>query len=485
MSAKDACMAIHEKSKTDAEAIADAATAFSPASLVSAIGGAFGGTNKSTSTSVNKITATQAITQLVENETKCLQQLTSIQKNVVTADNTQCMSAMIAYLESPAGMQLSEAGKKEMMDSIRITIEGVTLESSSRQISNCTISATLKQMAKSEVSVDNLALQKALQSAKGMGASNETEKKMCNVIDVSVNACQYMKQQQCCNTSLISDQENVLNIKCGATVKDVSMKQQSEQRAQCNLTGSLQSEVDSKTKVKNVVKQISDQISTGLDATAFIILFLVLLLLGLGIGVYVAKSGNSMSARTKTIIFMGIGLTLNGFGGAFLYHADKETQGEVEYNDRRICTASKIFNDTSLENVDTLDDVVGISTRTSEERRNEAMTLMHNENYSGFVEQTDSVYMFKVFDHDGLKSCPIGTGSGAFPRIVVKGNEKERESQTAMGGTLLGIGILITLLSIGWGVWKHYSPTTAVEGETARPLAGEARPPAGAAPPAG
>jgi hypothetical protein len=87
------------------------------------------------------------------------------------------------------------------------------MEITSQQRADCTISAALKQLTKSEVSVDNLALQKALQSAKGMGASNSNEQKMCNVIDVGVSACQYMKQQQCCNTSLASVQENKLDIK--------------------------------------------------------------------------------------------------------------------------------------------------------------------------------------------------------------------------------------------------------------------------------
>ena len=54
-------------------------------------------------------------------------------------------------------------------------------------------------LTKAEATVDNQAVLELIQSAKGSGASNESDQNICNDISNNISACKYIQSQQCCN----------------------------------------------------------------------------------------------------------------------------------------------------------------------------------------------------------------------------------------------------------------------------------------------
>jgi len=262
-SAVDFCEEAEEKATNGWDFLKSLAEENPVTALVNAIGGN-SETLQELKTAMNITIDTKTLTESVQ---ECNNAVNNSQSNII--DNTECARI---YLEGLEGKDRIEAGKEL---SKTLTISNITQSQKATIGQECKLSAMSTALTNMTASVDNTALQSVLAEAKGFGASSKANQKTCNSINQNMSACKYVKQKQCCNNQILSNQLNVIKA-CGPSSQinqsnDFRAVQACSTSAESSVSDSLVSSIINKTGQTAEVK------STGFPVGALIAMLVLAL----------------------------------------------------------------------------------------------------------------------------------------------------------------------------------------------------------------
>ena len=145
------------------------------------------------------------------------------QTNSVTAEGTAaCIAAYKAAGLSPS--QISEA----------MSATNITQDNEVDASQQCGINQMLGALSNLSASVDNSAVQKTLNQAKGMSTASSAQNE-CQYISNQVDSCKYLQQMQCCSNSEDDKQDNHVDANC-AEVKGAHQTNKLESFQSCTMT---------------------------------------------------------------------------------------------------------------------------------------------------------------------------------------------------------------------------------------------------------
>ena len=309
MNAQEACAQIKKASEA-----ADVAAACAEAiKNVNPLG--FLQSKASSSQSIFSILNTQmsTIDEAVQNS-NCEQLVSQSQTNSIAGPSDTCIANIISRMDpSDIGKYLSN-----------ITIQNVIQENSANALNICRINLALKTLSKMDASIDNSAIQAALNSAKGLLSSSTSDQTSCTDISASMSACKYITQNQCCNSQIAQDQQNLLDSGCTlGQVNNIMQTNNADAQNNCILSAQASVTTDMKTKIKNKVQQSATNKSEGLTMDfILIIIFCVLIGIPVLVGGYIGKK-----------IFLYIGPIIFIIGLVFIgMYVSSRKSDSVTYN---------------------------------------------------------------------------------------------------------------------------------------------------------
>jgi len=261
MNAQDACAQIKKASEA-----ADVAAACAEAiKNVNPLG--FLQSKASSSQTINNVLKTYMSTtdEAVQNS-NCEQSAIQAQTNSLLGPSDSCISSITSRMDpSDVGKYLSN-----------MTIQNVVQENSANALNICRINLALKTLSKMDASIDNSAIQAALNNAKGLLSSSTSDQTSCTDISASMSACKYITQNQCCSSRIAQDQENLLSSGCMlGQVNNIMQTNNADAQNNCILSAQASLSSDMKAKIKNKVQQSATNKSEGLTMDFMIILIII------------------------------------------------------------------------------------------------------------------------------------------------------------------------------------------------------------------
>jgi hypothetical protein len=296
-----ACEQLKEKETNAWDAVKSASNPM--ASIVSA----FSSGADSDQTIINKMGLKIDTRTIIDQVSKCDNAASSIQVNSIVGPSADCINAW-----SAAGWSLEDIKKASK-------ISNVTQSNVSQMINDCKANQIVSALTKMQVTIDNVALQRTINKAKGLMSKSSSDQFTCNSIDVNQSACKYLSQNQCCSNRSSSNQMNLLDRGC--TVGDwsnIDQKNESKQYSRCLLSAQSSVSDDLAGKIFNKSSQAAENTSEGLTMS-FLIVLIILIALVIGAPIIlVGTLGN------KIFTILGILLIIAGIVCIVLYYKSKK-----------------------------------------------------------------------------------------------------------------------------------------------------------------
>ena len=256
MNARSACEQMQERSTEVSDSIraAAAGATLGMSAIGEGLGKLFGGSDAETKSEViNNIRVEMDTKSMLDQMSKCEGIIQTAQSNVLKGMTEDCVKMLLA-----SGLSSTEIGQMT-------SIKGIAQTNSSNSVAKCKIDMVMDALSNMDVSIDNAALQKAITSAEGLGASAATTQKTCNDISVNMSACKYLSQQQCCSNKIITNQQNLLDVGCSlGAFSDIVQSNENEARAACEMSATSTATDELIGNLKNKVEQDSETTATGL-----------------------------------------------------------------------------------------------------------------------------------------------------------------------------------------------------------------------------
>ena len=190
---------------------------------------------------------------------------------------------------------------------------------------SCELSHFSEALTDMKASIDNTALQAAINEAKGLGASSKSDQRICNNISTSQTACKFLTQTNCCENLADTDAFNIVTSKgCGGASNIVQTINNSVVQACIAANSSTVSDtLDS--EIVNKTKQSAENKSEGLSLGAILVIIAVLALVGGtgGVSFLPKKSANIVAILGIVILIIGV-VSIVGF---FTFLGQSEREG--------------------------------------------------------------------------------------------------------------------------------------------------------------
>ena len=308
MNAKSACEAIKERETNIWDAVQSIGTTL--ASPGAALIKAFGAGSTEHQKIANKINLDIDTKTLVDQASKCENLIRSEQTNVIKAGGPQCIEE-IRKLNLPADITA------KLIKELRQEISNVTQTTIADLSQTCQLDQMSDALTKMQASIDNSALQNAINKAKGIGARVDGEEDTCNDIDVDSSACKYMTQKQCCSNQVTNVQSNTIDLGCLASAHDVTQTANATTYQSCTSSNAAKVSDDLTSSLKNASSQSATQTAISFDPTLLALLALGALFL-MGGGPLMMSGSSPSSKRSSSRIAYVLGSILLIAGVAIL-----------------------------------------------------------------------------------------------------------------------------------------------------------------------
>lgn len=190
---------------------------------------------------------------------------------------------------------------------------------------SCELSAMSKALTDMQASIDNTALQEAINEAKGLGASSKSDQRICNNISASQTACKFLTQNNCCANLADTDAFNIVTSKgCGGASNIVQTINNSVVQA-CKAANSSTVSDTLDSEIVNKTKQSAENKSEGLSLGAILVIIAVVSLVGGtgGVSFLPKKSANIVAILGIVILIIGV-VSIVGF---FTFLGQSEREG--------------------------------------------------------------------------------------------------------------------------------------------------------------
>jgi hypothetical protein len=178
---------------------------------------------------------------------------------------------------------------------------------------NCELSAMSEALTNMQASIDNTALQEAINEAQGLGASANSDQRICNNISASQTACKFLTQNNCCANLSDTNAFNIIKRGCGGASNIVqAINNNIVQACKAANSSTVSDTLDS--KIVNKGGQSSDNKATGLSLGAILVIIAVVALVGGtgGMSFLPKKSANSVAILGIVILIIGV-VSIVGF----------------------------------------------------------------------------------------------------------------------------------------------------------------------------
>lgn len=223
--------------------------------------------------------------QTVLNDIKAT--LTSLQQN---EQFTKCEND--AYIEQNNSITVSE-GCASMFLSRGLpapNVSGNIQTSNNAFTQKCQINAISDALTSAAPSIENEALQNAINNTSGGDTSSESL--ACTTIDTSTNACSFLRQRTCCKNQARALQSNLLDV-CAQTVTYNEQSNINAGLQNCLIGAGATQTVENDTSVDSTTTQKSENTTGNTNIWLFIVLGIVIL--GIGAFAYSKKNNKSNS----------------------------------------------------------------------------------------------------------------------------------------------------------------------------------------------
>ena len=300
-------------------------------STVNAFGDAMEAEATTENTVLTRIATNLSTQTTLDLSSSCNSQTIQEQMNMIEGPDSECVKAL-----SAAGIV-----GEELKEFLRI--KNVTQKNVADAESDCKLTQILSALSEMDASIDNLALQKSLNEAKGAGATSDSDQFMCTDISVNQSACKYVRQSLCCSNDINQKQSNVLQTGC-ASVENVEQANEASARASCEISASATISETMKTAVKNSVTQDAITKSTGVTLD-FLGMFMLLLFAIPFLLFYAAFKFFKKGLKTGvTLLFMGSGVIFIGLGSYFIYVHTTDSSQQPPPDEDEITILDKPFS---------------------------------------------------------------------------------------------------------------------------------------------
>ena len=139
------------------------------------------------------------------------------------------------------------------------SIKDVTQTNS--QIANnvCTMAQEITALSKMDVSIDNSAIQAAINKADGIATNSESDQDVCNNITSDVSACKYLSQKQCCRNKISNNISQQIELggehQCPMSMSKTAQKNIQKASNSCNIYAKTNITDEITTDTKNKTNQ--------------------------------------------------------------------------------------------------------------------------------------------------------------------------------------------------------------------------------------
>ena len=290
---------------------------------------AFASNAKSSSVNVTEIAANLSTASVLEQMSSCNALIRQEGSNIIEIDNT-CTTDLMT-IAADAGM---EDLAKDIMEGSKLTVTGISQENTANAVSECKINIMMEALTTMDVSIDNEALQTAINEAKGIGSNSDSIQEVCQRISPDLSACKYMSQKQCCDSRISQTHSNMFKSNCvSGSISDVNQSSFGKARLKCDL-GAISVAIDELAGgVTNKILQKAENSSEGvtLDGLLMIAALALFVFLGLPVMMGTKMTKGGVAGR-------GVMLALVGGGIIVFYHFWYGTQ---EYTGGKSFTKNK------------------------------------------------------------------------------------------------------------------------------------------------
>lgn len=325
MSATDACNEIQDKADNFYTAVNEAAEIGEDIATlgVTAIIRALSAATKSNQDIKNKFGIDIETESILSQVSTCDNIVTNAQTNEISGD-PECLELMLE-----AGWSAKEIAKVNSITDI----EQINV---SKLRSDCAANQLMNALTEMDASIDNAALQEAVNRAKNL-ANSESSQTNCNNININLSACKYLKQTQCCTNRVINDQRNLINAGCTGAISGVRQSNTSESINTCLLSAQSSVTDDIAAQVTNRSGQSADNTAEGINPFEFFIILAVVFVAFVGPPFLAAGS-----LAKKLFSILGILLIGGGIGCGAAYGIG--IKPEVEQFDEPFLYCKKTVN---------------------------------------------------------------------------------------------------------------------------------------------
>lgn len=255
LSARETCKKVQEKASNIWDAYAAYADNYSPVGLIKALGAPSKSGQKMRGYLDMKINTDTILDQMAT----CENVATSYQSNRL-GPSKQCY-ALLKTLPADA---IERAIKRPLV------VSNVQQINSATDVVECQARQAIDALSKMDASIDNAALQTALNKASGLLSTSSSDQETCNTVSNTMDACKYLSQTQCCSNLLSTMQSNTIDSCSGTTFQDILQKNASKTFSTCNTAATSSLTAELADNIVNKSTQDAKNSSEGLSSGAII-----------------------------------------------------------------------------------------------------------------------------------------------------------------------------------------------------------------------
>ena len=271
--ASDVCKEIQDRSKGFMDVADDIVNAIWP------IKNPFGANATSTQKMIDHLNNTMTDKKNVSQMNECMQSNTQTQSNDIEGLDQICLQILGNYMSPDQVTKIEQGGMQNITQVNKATSQNM-----------CKINLALDTLTKMESSIDNSALQAAINKATGLMSNSDSNQDTCIDINNTMSACTYISQKQCCDQHTSQTQSNLMNAKCTAgQIKNILQSNNADSKDSCLLSAQASISTDFANTIKNTISQDAKNTSEGLTLS-FGLILLVIFLLIVGIPISIGRS---------------------------------------------------------------------------------------------------------------------------------------------------------------------------------------------------
>ena len=273
------------------------------------LAGQFGSVAEARQSMQNILGANFDVTTYTQTENMCQNLTDTIQENTISGQSAECKKTILdAYTKMALDLNFSEERALEgfmELNTQRLEISDITQENKNVSIQSCVIDSVLDALTNMDASIDNSALQNALNQSTGIMAQSRSSANTCNELDVNMSACKYIQQKSCCRNKISTKQLNEIDPECSLwDINGVTQTNDNRSAQLCNLSASASISDQMAAVLVNKSSQESVNKSEGITASWLIAIAIVILAILLSPIILIKYAGEKIISMMGLILFL-------------------------------------------------------------------------------------------------------------------------------------------------------------------------------------